>query len=175
MLGRAQLDWIKRELSASTATFKFVLSGSIFGGPSNDDEKWPWFGAELNEFYSHIWNNGIGGVVLMSGDVHVSAILEHRNPNNRADPYIIYEVISSGLANYGPNSGNPSDYGSIIQMRYLPPFDYDRRRTNAFALVTTNSNLADPRLSVQFYDERGNTACSDCPFQIRRSQLGPRQ
>ncbi|MGC6419133.1 MAG: alkaline phosphatase D family protein, partial [Bradymonadia bacterium] len=174
MLGRAQLDWIKRELSASTATFKFVLSGSIFGGPSDDDEKWPWFGAELNEFYSHIWNNGIGGVVLMSGDVHVSAILEHRNPNNRADPYIIYEVISSGLANYGPNSGNPSDYGSIIQMRYLPPFDYDRRRTNAFALVTTNSNLADPRLSVQFYDERGNTACSDCPFQIRRSQLGPR-
>ncbi|MEE2643750.1 MAG: alkaline phosphatase D family protein [Myxococcota bacterium] len=172
MLGRAQLDWLKAALSASNATFKFILSGSIFGGSASDDEKWPHFEAELNELYRHIWRNEIGGVVLMSGDVHVSAILAHRNPDNPQDPYVIYEVISSGLANYGPVS--PSDYGSIIQMRYFPPFSYDRRRTNTFALVEVESDTDDPRLSVQFFDERGDSACADCPFELRRSALGPR-
>ena len=174
MLGRAQLDWLKRELSASQATFKFILSGSIFEGSENDDEKWPHFAAELNEIYTHIWGQRIGGVVLMSGDIHISAVLAHRNPANSRDPYIIYEVISSGLANYGPSSGNPNDYGSLIQMRYLPPFDYDRRQTNAFGLVRVDSTAADPLLSVEFFDERGESACSDCPFEIRRSMLGPR-
>ena len=173
MLGRAQMDWIKRELSASEATFKFILSGSIFAGGANDHEKWPHFEADLNELFSHIWGQQIGGVILMSGDIHISSILEHRNPNQPNDPYIIYEVISSGLANYGPSDPSSDDYGSIIQMRYMPPFVYDRRRTTVFALVETNSSLPDPTLSVQFIDEYGNSACSDCPFVIQRSTLGP--
>ena len=173
MLGRAQMDWIKRELSASEATFKFVLSGSIFAGGTNDHEKWPHFEADQNELFNHIWNQGIGGVVLMSGDIHISSVLEHRNPNRSSDPYIIYEIISSGLANYGPSNPNSDDYGSIIQMRYMPPYTYDRRKTTVFALVETDSTLPDPTLSVQFIDENGNSACADCPFIIQRSALDP--
>lgn len=173
MLGRAQMDWIKRELSASEATFKFVLSGSIFAGDTDDHEKWPHFEADLNELFNHIWNQQIGGVVLMSGDIHISSILAHRNPNTPNDPYVIYELISSGLANYGPSQPRDDDYGSVIQMRYMPPFTYDRARTTVFALVETNSDLIDPTLTVQFIDEQGNSACADCPFVINRSSLGP--
>ena len=172
MLGRAQMDWIKRELSASQATFKFVLSGSIFAGGANDHEKWPHFEADRNELFNHIWNQEIGGVVLLSGDIHISSILEHRNPDLSNDPYIIYEIISSGLANYGPSNPSSDDYGSVIQMRYMPPYTYDRQRTTVFALVETNSDVPDPTLSVQFLDEHGNSACADCPFIIQRSALG---
>ena len=173
MLGRAQMDWIKRELSASTATFKLILSGSIFAGDLDDQEKWPHFEADRDELFSHIWSQGVGGVVLMSGDIHISSILEHRNPRQINDPYALYEIISSGLANYGPSAPSGDDYGSLIQMRYMPPFIYDRAKTTVFAVVEIDSDQPNPSLSVQFIDEYGNSACADCPFIIQRSALGP--
>ena len=76
------------------------------------------------------------------------------------------------MANYGPSNPSSDDYGSVIQMRYMPPYTYDRKLTTVFALVETNSDVPDPTLSVQFLDEHGNSACADCPFIIQRSALG---
>lgn len=171
MLGRAQMDWIKRELSASQATFKFILSGSIFGGPSDDREKWPHFEADRAELFNYIWNSNIEGVVLMSGDVHFSGVLTHQSPN-RPNRYQIYEVISSGLANYGPSgSSAPNHYGSVVQLRYFLPGQYDRRLTNAFATVDVDSSAADPTLAINFFNEEGGTICLNCPFELRASEL----
>lgn len=72
MLGAAQLAWLKRELAASEATFKFLASGSEWQSRGREDS-WRSFLRERNELFRFIEDHGITGVVLLSGDRHVTA------------------------------------------------------------------------------------------------------
>ncbi len=72
MLGRAQLTWLKRELAGSDATFKFLVSGSQWTGSGKSDS-WRSFTRERNGLFDFIRDNGIEGVVLLSGDRHITA------------------------------------------------------------------------------------------------------
>ncbi len=72
MLGRAQLTWLKRELAESDATFKFLVSGSQWTGSGKSDS-WRSFTRERNGLFDFIRDNGIEGVVLLSGDRHITA------------------------------------------------------------------------------------------------------
>jgi alkaline phosphatase D len=66
----AQLAWLKRGLLASQATFKFLVSGGESRGRS---DSWASFIRERNELFQFIRDRRIGGVVLLSGDRHVTA------------------------------------------------------------------------------------------------------
>ncbi len=72
MLGRAQLTWLKRELAESDATFKFLVSGSQWTSSGKSDS-WQSFTRERNGLFDFIRDNGIEGVVLLSGDRHITA------------------------------------------------------------------------------------------------------
>ena len=72
MLGRAQLTWLKRELAESDATLKFLVSGSQWTGSGKSDS-WRSFTRERNGLFDFIRDNGIEGVVLLSGDRHITA------------------------------------------------------------------------------------------------------
>jgi alkaline phosphatase D len=72
MLGRAQLAWLKRELAASTATFKFLASGGEWQSRGKVDS-WRSFRRERDELFRFIQDHRITGVVLLSGDRHVTA------------------------------------------------------------------------------------------------------
>ncbi|HSA82539.1 MAG TPA: alkaline phosphatase D family protein [Geminicoccaceae bacterium] len=72
MLGSAQLAWLKRELAASTATFKFLASGGEWQSRGRVDS-WRSFRRERDELFRFIRDHRITGVVLLSGDRHVTA------------------------------------------------------------------------------------------------------
>jgi alkaline phosphatase D len=72
MLGAAQLAWLKRELAASDATFKFLASGGEWQSRGREDS-WRSFLRERNELFRFIEEHRITGVVLLSGDRHVTA------------------------------------------------------------------------------------------------------
>jgi alkaline phosphatase D len=72
MLGAAQLAWLKRELAASDATFKFLASGGEWESRGREDS-WRSFLRERNELFRFIEEHGITGVVLLSGDRHMTA------------------------------------------------------------------------------------------------------
>ncbi len=72
MLGRAQLTWLKRELAESDATLKFLVSGGQWTNSGKSDS-WQSFTRERNGLFNFIRDNGIEGVVLLSGDRHVTA------------------------------------------------------------------------------------------------------
>ncbi len=72
MLGRAQLTWLKRALAESNATFKFLVSGSQWTGSGKSDS-WQSFTRERNGLFDFIRDNDIEGVVLLSGDRHITA------------------------------------------------------------------------------------------------------
>ena len=72
MLGAVQLAWLKRELAASDATFKFLASGGEWQSRGRDDS-WRNFLRERDELFRFIEERGITGVILLSGDRHVTA------------------------------------------------------------------------------------------------------
>jgi len=72
MLGTKQIEWLKRELLASKATIKILATGSewqTFG--SND--AWNLYRHERDLLLKWIEENQLKGIILLSGDRHVSS------------------------------------------------------------------------------------------------------
>lgn len=71
MLGAEQTAWLETELEASTATFKLLITGSMWsttGGESWSDFRWRAARCSTSSA------TGIDGVVLLAGDVHRSEL-----------------------------------------------------------------------------------------------------
>jgi len=96
-LGAGQLAWLQRELKASTAPFKVLVSGSGWTcakGPGGDS--WASFLHERDRLFDFIRDEGVTGVILLSGDTHVGEF----NAIHRSDQggYDLYDLVSSPLA-----------------------------------------------------------------------------
>ncbi|MEZ4235231.1 MAG: alkaline phosphatase D family protein [Myxococcota bacterium] len=79
-LSDAQRDWLERELLASTARFKVILNSvpitnmdDLLFGVANSDG-WMDYEDDRDRILDHIADNGITGVLWVSGDVHWGAI-----------------------------------------------------------------------------------------------------
>jgi len=97
MLGRSQLAWLKRGLLESDAPFKILLSGSgwtMAKGPGGDS--WASFTHERNDLFDFVRDQGVGGVVLMSGDTHAAEL--NAIPWSERGGYDFYDLTTSPLA-----------------------------------------------------------------------------
>ncbi len=72
VLGEAQFEWLKRELKASKAKFKFIASGSVFDSKGSLDS-WALYPHARRALLDFLRNEVGDGVVLISGDRHFSA------------------------------------------------------------------------------------------------------
>jgi alkaline phosphatase D len=72
MLGATQLAWLKRELKASKAKVKIIASGSEWQTFSQPDS-WAKFLTERDALLAWMRQEGIEGVIFLSGDRHFSA------------------------------------------------------------------------------------------------------
>ncbi|MDA1192399.1 MAG: alkaline phosphatase D family protein [Candidatus Poribacteria bacterium] len=97
MLGDEQFAWLMEGLKNSTATFKVLASGSTLQASGGDG--WRVYDFARNRLYNGIMENGIEGVMYLSGDVHASFIQVHETGG-----YPLVEVVSSGIANSRTNS-----------------------------------------------------------------------
>ena len=148
VLGDAQEAWLYSALSASTATFKFLVSGSQFTTQGTGDSwaEWPTAQARLMSAIATI-----PGVVFLSGDIHHSEL--------RLVPgvgYDVPELTSSPLAR-GSTGGCPND--SEIRSCY---------GSDAFIGVEVDTTVADPTLSVSIFDTVGSAKAT---WEIHRSEL----
>ena len=102
-LGRAQLAWLESGLKESTAVFKVLVSGggwSSSKGPTGDS--WAAFLNERNHIFNFIRDNGISGVVLLSGDSHIAEL--NVIPWSDEGGYDLYDLVSSPFAQKAPDS-----------------------------------------------------------------------
>lgn len=76
MWGPTQLQWLKKHLKASTATFKFIVNGSqmLTKSRQKSSETLYHFREEYYELLNFIRDEKIEGVVFLSGDIHSSEI-----------------------------------------------------------------------------------------------------
>lgn len=117
ILGARQLEWLKRELKNSRATWKVIASdmpiglvvrdGAAFEAVANDNGGRP-LGREMeiSDLLSFIKRRGIKNTVWLTADVHYTAA--HRYDPNRAtfqDFDLFWEFVSGPLnsGTFGPN------------------------------------------------------------------------
>lgn len=76
--GAAQWQWIKDELKASKAPFKVLVVGEVWEDKKNSetDDLFTYL-YERDALFDFIHDEGIPGVVLVGGDIHVSRHLIH--------------------------------------------------------------------------------------------------
>ena len=98
LLGKAQTQWLQQGLRNSTATFRVLACGMVWNDgvrPSKKDCWGNWL-PERDALFRWLGEQRIGGVVLVSGDVHRSRVILH--PTKALAGYDIPEFVTSPLA-----------------------------------------------------------------------------
>ncbi len=155
ILGSAQEAWLFEALEASDATFKLVASGTQWTSEGSSDS-WAAFPDSRQRFLEELADAGIGGVVLLSGDIHRA---ELRLIEGAAGGYALPELTSSPLAR-GEASGC-KDSEELVACY---------SGGDAFLGLDFDTDGAEPLLEVGIYDEGGAVIDS---WLIRRSELEP--
>ena len=140
IMTEAQTAWLEAELMRSTATFKLIASGTNFSAGAG--ESWAQYPASRDRLFSFLAANRIGGVVLLSGDIHRS----HLRRIRRANGYELPEVVSSPLANVtttcpttAPDATQVACYGA----------------GSSFVTLEVDTRATDPRLIARIVDVDG--------------------
>jgi alkaline phosphatase D len=76
MLGATQKAWLLNGLLTSTATWKFIVSSSVWNPHSKQVDSWALYQHEQNEIVDFIRANSITGVIFMSGDLHSDGAID---------------------------------------------------------------------------------------------------
>jgi alkaline phosphatase D len=140
LLGRRQWEWLTQSLLNSTADVKVLASGIVWNEavyPGKLD-CWMAYPYERHALWKFIHSHGIPGVVLVSGDIHVSRIFQF--PVDDVLKYPMYEFVSSPLAE-GVALYNqiPSAY-----LKYSEPLD------NVFLKLTVDSTHDATTLTAEY-------------------------
>jgi alkaline phosphatase D len=77
MLGATQKAWLLNGLLNSTATWKFIVSSSVWNPHSKPVDSWALYKREQDEIVDFIRTNAITGVIFMSGDIHSSGAIDN--------------------------------------------------------------------------------------------------
>ncbi|MFN8299878.1 MAG: alkaline phosphatase D family protein [Chitinophagales bacterium] len=77
MMGAAQLEWFKQQLSASTAKWKLIGNQVMMSplkvlGQAVNQDQWDGYPAERAKIFNYIASNNINNVVVLTGDIHTS-------------------------------------------------------------------------------------------------------
>ncbi len=98
LLGKRQLEWLRQGLAASAAPFKVLASSTVWNGavrPHKVDH-WGHWPHERDALFAWLGTAHIGGVVLVSGDIHRTRAIVH--PTRALAGYDLPELITSPLA-----------------------------------------------------------------------------
>ncbi len=132
MLGSVQLAWLKRELVASRATIKFLVSGGQWESRGKIFDSWTGYMRERNDLFDHIEAHKIEGVVLLSGDRHVTAGYQVRGR--------FIEITSSPFA--AENHTPPYNPDEMFMLHDIGNF---------FVVLDVNTAAAEPSLQIEVH------------------------
>jgi alkaline phosphatase D len=93
MYGRAQMEWLKNALLASTAAFKVIAGGSQMLTKSPRGDSWLDYPQEQADFLRFLAETRVSGVMFLSGDVHRSELMKL----DSGGAYPLYELTCSPL------------------------------------------------------------------------------
>ncbi len=108
ILGETQWKWLEAELINSKANFNIIISSIQFLSDQHGFETWGNFPHEVARMKNLIVTSGAQGVVILSGDRHIS---EFSKEKVKDLPYPLIDFTSSGLTHaYKDYKGEPNPY-----------------------------------------------------------------
>ncbi len=130
VLGEAQWNWLTRELEESNADFNIIVSSIQVLSSEHGFETWGLFPAEQSRLLETIVNSGAKGVIMLSGDRHISEISQIEY---KASDFPLIDFTSSGLTHaYRGFSGEPNRYrvGEVVAIESfgMVVLDLDSRK-----------------------------------------------
>ncbi|MBC9797051.1 alkaline phosphatase D family protein [Sinomicrobium weinanense] len=129
MLGKAQWQWLEKELSSSRADFNLIVSSIQFLSGEHGFEAWSNFPHEVDQLKQLIATSGAKGVIVLSGDRHIS---EFSRAPIEGLSYPLVDFTSSGLTHsYSDFTSeyNPHRVGKVVSdiSFGLLRFDFDKK------------------------------------------------
>ena len=150
MFGSVQLDWLKRSLEASDATFKVVANGGTSLVNKTRFENWANFGSERDDFLAWVFAEEISGVFFIAGDWHEGVI---NRLYRSQDKYPLYELLSSNLAvriikhDFSEDEREPGN-----NQWATPPY-----KNFNFGMMHFHGERGQRNVTLQIIDDLGNT------------------
>ncbi|MCF6311370.1 MAG: alkaline phosphatase D family protein [Verrucomicrobiales bacterium] len=102
-LGKTQFAWLCKGLKKSKSRYKVLVSGTQFGRAKRDGWAGENYVAERDRIFSFINDNGISGVIGISGDVHRNDIYKLPIGKNR----FFYDFTPGALSRESRTPPNP--------------------------------------------------------------------
>jgi len=161
ILGTAQFQWLVEHLTSSRATFKILACGSPFNDWPRKKDAWVTYPVERRRLMEAIARNRVGGVVLLSGDIHRSELYRLPWLKERGG-YPLWEFIPSPLFQRGRPCGAP------IPERQFCAGDSDRSILQLFGLLRIDTTAPDPEMVLELHDTNGTVLMS---HRLTASQL----
>lgn len=161
LLGKSQMTWLKTELKNSEAPFKVLLSSSSWTDIKEESSStWTAFSDERSELFSHIREQQIPGVVLLSGDDDQAEIKAIRM--SELGGYDLYELVSSPLAQSPNPTFDEQEPSTItIQQPYSDAMN--------FGMLSFDMRGEDPTLTYEVINVFGESVFS--PLELKASEL----
>jgi alkaline phosphatase D len=151
VLGEPQWTWLEEQLKVP-AEVRIIGSSYQLLSDRHGWEMWGNFPQERLRFFKLVKQTKAGGVVVLSGDRHLSEIAELQSSDATGTGYSLYEVTSSSL---NQPSGNYSKAGVRFGNEVNPHrvgltyFDVN------FGNIRIDWTADDPILRLQVCDEKG--------------------
>lgn len=158
-LGREQLEWLKASLLSSSPkfNFRFIAVGNQVLNPMNDFEGYPHYQQEWQELQDFIVDNKISGIVFLTGDRHMTEIIQSKPKGF----YTLYDVtcspMSSGaftnIAEY-PEFTNPSRVPNTLltEQNYMNvSIDGDRKAGTRKVTFTAKDKKGEIKFSYSIF------------------------
>ena len=154
MLGLEQKQWLKDNLMASDATWKFIINevpmAQLYALPY---DRWEGYEAERTELLTFIRDNNIANVVFLTTDIHANwagpLYLDIDNDDNRA---VAYEVTSGPIQTCNLEcefdsrlgEGATDDFFNAFALYGLVDLDCVNYKQYAYSTVTVPSDPTAP-------------------------------
>lgn len=162
MLGQEQVEWLKRNLSASRAKFKVLVSGGTWTTSKGEGgDAWSSYQTERDRLFDWIMAEKIGGVILLSGDTHTGELNVARWSERGG--YDLYDFVASPLAQEPENGWLFRNVEQRIQL----PYDLGPN----FGLLDFDMGEEEPTVTLQLITLESKPAWR--PVVLKASELQP--
>lgn len=119
VLGPAQWNWLQKELETSDAAFNLIVTSIQFLSSEHGFETWGNFPGEVEKLKKTIINSGAKGVMVLSGDRHIS---EFSKINLEGLNYPLIDFTSSGLTHSYSDFKSEPNWFRISDVTTVPSF-----------------------------------------------------
>ncbi|AWX43329.1 Alkaline phosphatase [Flagellimonas maritima] len=140
ILGKKQWNWLQEELKSSSADFNLIVTSIQFLSGQHGFESWSNFPKEVEKLNSLITESGAKGVIILSGDRHIS---EFSKTTLKGMEYPLIDFTSSGLTHfYASYKGEPNKFrvGDVTKVQSFGVIELDLENKKATLKIMGEDN-----------------------------------